>query len=436
MVVGCPRSRPHKPVRGSLHEHTTRAPSKCTISMRSAGCPCHERDCEHSRDTSNVSASEIAASMLEYFAGNEDDSGTAATRCPEEMLDYLQVGAPWPGSKSCTASDQSHCSTSDSSGVEARTLAVHVFGISNQVLHCRGQPVYIGILFMHLSPAYAEHHNSPLVQELHATDPAQADNEMFVMRGGVVDVDPELQDHPADAEAFFQQHGLPNVMVDDVDDDAGADPETPDAWSMEYMLQPLYPGCQYTVQQFCYAMFRIKTGSIHDDRADLLCKMLAQVMPEGYKGPKCVSLQHRRVYMFACTHEDPIVQTCCSSGRGHQCTDTYRSYHELKRANRVEPASTFEHHLCPLPKCSHVFPKIQKSEWEAHRNEICPHCHVGRRFKQSGGHLQASKRFASHSHNNEPVLDHDVSYTAVLISFEFVRVCVCAGCGISGSNVP
>jgi hypothetical protein len=78
--------------------------------------------------------------------------------------------------------------------------------------------------------------------------------------------------------------------------------------------------------------------------------------------------------------------------------DLYRSYHELKSALGVMPAAHYEHHMCPEPHCCKVFPDLPRSEWDKpeHRDFVCPHCHVGRRFKQKTGHSEASKRCVSY----------------------------------------
>lgn len=109
------------------------------------------------------------------------------------------------------------------------------------------------------------------------------------IRGGVDDEEEEnVLEYPADVEAYFEQHGIPNVFVDDHVDEAGNEEgdACATAWPVERLSQPLYPGCPYTVQQYSYAMMKIKTGSIHDDRADQLCKLFAKVMPKDFDGPK------------------------------------------------------------------------------------------------------------------------------------------------------
>lgn len=103
------------------------------------------------------------------------------------------------------------------------------------------------------------------------------------VRGGVAN------DDPIDAAEFFQQYGLPNLLSDDEDeaDEVDAGVAVPEGWPVHQLLRPLYPGCHYNVQQFAYALMKIKTGSIRDDRADQLCKMIAEVMPAGFEGPRC-----------------------------------------------------------------------------------------------------------------------------------------------------
>lgn len=111
---------------------------------------------------------------------------------------------------------------------------------------------------------------------------ADMDDEVRV-RGGVG------RDDPVDAAEFFHQYGLPNLLSDNEDESADGDPchDGTVGWPVAQLLRPLYPGSHYNVQQFAYALFKIKTGSIRDDRADQLCKMIAEIMPEGYEGPKC-----------------------------------------------------------------------------------------------------------------------------------------------------
>lgn len=126
------------------------------------------------------------------------------------------------------------------------------------------------------------------------------------LRGGVEDGD-SVEDPPEDA-AFLEHFGI----LDDIDFDTedpengGVDPETHDdhRWSQEMLASPLYPGCRYSVEQYSYAMFKIKTGSIHDDRADKLCKLVAEIMPEGFKGPKCdpTAGDHCPLPMFRLVH--------------------------------------------------------------------------------------------------------------------------------------
>lgn len=103
-------------------------------------------------------------------------------------------------------------------------------------------------------------------------------------RGGVAEED------PVDAAEFFRQYGLPNVLSDDEDEEYDVDTANAGevGWPVHQLLKPLYPGSHYTVQQFAYAMLKIKTGSIRDDRADQLCKMIAHIMPSGFEGPRCV----------------------------------------------------------------------------------------------------------------------------------------------------
>lgn len=103
-------------------------------------------------------------------------------------------------------------------------------------------------------------------------------------RGGV-----EAED-PLDAAEFFNQYGLPNLLSDDEDEDHDGDScaDGVAGWPVHQLLKPLYPGSHYNVQQYAYAMFKIKTGSIRDDRADQLCKIIAEIMPRGFEGPRFV----------------------------------------------------------------------------------------------------------------------------------------------------
>lgn len=94
---------------------------------------------------------------------------------------------------------------------------------------------------------------------------------------------------PAGAQEYFDHFNLPGHMGPDemMAHVAGMqkDGQAAEGWSKDRLKQPLYPGCPYSVEHFSYALFKIKTGSIHDDRADLLCKLFAKVMPPGYNGP-------------------------------------------------------------------------------------------------------------------------------------------------------
>lgn len=171
---------------------------------------------------------------------------------------------------------------------------------SGDVYLCRGR-VHQGIAYYHefvenipsidMPGRSAPRQPYSTLQELSGIDSCKpGDDDMLHLRGGLEEEeDPDLQEHADDAEAYFQALGLPNLLADEEEeaDEAGG-AATKEAWPLELLQKPLYPGCQYTVQQFCYALFRVKTGSIRDDRADLLCKLMAQVMPEGYLGPKYV----------------------------------------------------------------------------------------------------------------------------------------------------
>lgn len=88
------------------------------------------------------------------------------------------------------------------------------------------------------------------------------------------------------AEAFFEQWGLPNLLDDDEDMDDPEETHSQGRWTPEKLDSPLFKGCRYTVREFSFAMMKIKTGSIRDDRADLLCKLCAEVLPPTYKGPR------------------------------------------------------------------------------------------------------------------------------------------------------
>lgn len=75
-------------------------------------------------------------------------------------------------------------------------------------------------------------------------------------------------------------------------------------------------------------------------------------MPDGFEGPKCdIDLPN------ACPFNRVLRLFICGSVQIHMyCT----SLHELKRANQVQPAAKFEHHMCPVQHCSRVFPKLHK----------------------------------------------------------------------------
>lgn len=119
----------------------------------------------------------------------------------------------------------------------------------------------------------------------------------FRMRGGLEFEEQEdgVHDDPLDAEEFFHAHGLPNLLADDAEEHEQEQEAGGGAWCREKLDKPLYPGCKYTVEQYSYALFRVKTGSIHDDRADMLCKLISEAMPEGYAGPTYVAGPHRKL---------------------------------------------------------------------------------------------------------------------------------------------
>lgn len=109
------------------------------------------------------------------------------------------------------------------------------------------------------------------------------------MRGGIDDDVVPVGD-PQDAQQWFHDHGLPNLLDDEEYEGVEEEEELDDGrWNQVRLDKPLYPGCKYSVREYAYALFKIKTGSIHDDRADQICKLIAEVMPEGFQGPKCVS---------------------------------------------------------------------------------------------------------------------------------------------------
>lgn len=115
------------------------------------------------------------------------------------------------------------------------------------------------------------------------------------MRGGLDDVSGEaFVEDTNDAVAFFNQWGLPNLLDDGIDEEAPEDDALSSShWTRDRLEVPLFPGSRYTVEQYSYALMKIKNGSIHDDRADQLCKLLAEVLPDGYRGPRCVRRECR-----------------------------------------------------------------------------------------------------------------------------------------------
>lgn len=129
-------------------------------------------------------------------------------------------------------------------------------------------------------------------QRAASSDDAEDDDDEGLgwrMRGGDGDQDP-LGNTQA-AQQYFGHFGLPDLEDDDELDEAlrdlpslGASPDG--GWDRARLKKSLYPGCKYSVEHFAYALFKIKTGSIHDDRADQLCKLIAEVMPPNYNGPK------------------------------------------------------------------------------------------------------------------------------------------------------
>lgn len=72
----------------------------------------------------------------------------------------------------------------------------------------------------------------------------------------------------------------------------------------------------------------------------------------------------------------------------HLC---YRSWHLMKAVVGVDAADTFCHHLCPNPSCGHVFPDLERAEWEGRADECCPQCGCAR-FKHVAGRLAPAKR--------------------------------------------
>ena len=88
------------------------------------------------------------------------------------------------------------------------------------------------------------------------------------------------------------------------------------------------------------------------------------------------------------------------SGRAHSHMhhSPCRSLYLIKQAMNVQPASKYELHMCPNPKCAFVWDQLLRADYHKHRNERCPKCFHGRRFKNKRGAPEPSKRYESSLH--------------------------------------
>lgn len=68
----------------------------------------------------------------------------------------------------------------------------------------------------------------------------------------------------------------------------------------------------------------------------------------------------------------------------------------MKAVAGVQQADQYCHHLCANPLCGCVFPDLDKSDWEAHKDQCCLECGM-RRFKHVSGRLAPRKRLVSPS---------------------------------------
>lgn len=78
----------------------------------------------------------------------------------------------------------------------------------------------------------------------------------------------------------------------------------------------------------------------------------------------------------------------------------------LKKVAGAKPAATYEHHMCPQPGCHHTWDELEPARWQAHRDDVCPFCRVGRRFLQMPGPPRPSKRYWT----PQPRFDHSLMW--------------------------
>lgn len=105
---------------------------------------------------------------------------------------------------------------------------------------------------------------------------------------------------------------------------------------LRHLLTPLYPGSKLSVIGACYVLASEKVeGRMSDKCVDRMCRYMADcALPEGNLHPPSLYL--------------------------------------LKKCLQVDTADMFEEHVC-VNDC-HRFPKLSRSQFQAHMDEKCPHC--------------------------------------------------------------
>lgn len=130
------------------------------------------------------------------------------------------------------------------------------------------------------------------------------------------------------------------------------------AWWRRHADEPVFPGSKYTVFEISWLQLSKKLSTRQTDEhfeADqaFTCDLLAPLYKDG------PILWPNSAYVM----------------KGIVCP-------EAKQLDW----STFEYHSCNNLKCpGHVFDHISKSDWQAHADDVCPHCESAR-FIKHGEH--------------------------------------------------
>lgn len=66
-----------------------------------------------------------------------------------------------------------------------------------------------------------------------------------------------------------------------------------------------------------------------------------------------------------------------------------KSWYLVKHVLALPDIDKYEYHACTCDK--HCYEKIERSEWEAHADDQCPHCHTRRFTRGRNGKLKPVK---------------------------------------------